>query len=327
MNAGVIIVTYNRIELLKECLECVRNQTLPFSNICVVDNHSTDGTEAYLRELSAAASRARAENGSAAPSLNIYRLSANRGGAGGFAYGLRKMVSANCDWLLLIDDDAMLRPDYLEKLAAAVETRGQNHAQYPACSGTVMTGGAIDRHHRRRITNPCLMTSAAVAEEEYQKEQFEYDIGTFCGLMLRTRLVREIGFPKSEYFIWFDDTEYCLRFRKKSPILNVNRAILDHKTKMPADSPALSWKNYYGFRNAIDIGRTYSTRPAVFMAYIRINHLAHIVIDTLGILLGNKRSFRRYRRQIYLDVLRGCGHAPDGADPRYLPGSGPDFTV
>ena len=43
MKFGVIIVTYNRLALLKECVSCVLSQTEPFSNICIVDNHSSDG--------------------------------------------------------------------------------------------------------------------------------------------------------------------------------------------------------------------------------------------------------------------------------------------
>lgn len=345
MNAGVIIVTYNRKELLKECLDCVMNQTLPFSCVCIVDNHSIDGTEEYLKQFRDAFPRTTdgqtgatgSERTPDSPIFKIFRLSSNRGGAGGFSYGLKKMAESSCDWLLLIDDDAMLRPDYLEKLAKALEMSGSSEKrgklsssptqkQYLACSGSVMTGEGLDLLHRRRITSSCLMTSAPVPAAEYEKETFEYDIGTFCGLMLQTRLVRQIGFPKSEYFIWFDDTEYCLRFRGQSPILNVNQAVLDHKTQTGPETPPISWKNFYGFRNAIDIGRTYSSHPAVFMTYIWMNHLAHIAIDTAGILLGSHRDARRYRRQIYIDVLRGRRRPPRGKDPRYLPGSGPKLT-
>lgn len=50
MKATVVIVTYNRLELLKECLQCVENQTVKFDNIVVVDNKCTDGTSEYLKE-------------------------------------------------------------------------------------------------------------------------------------------------------------------------------------------------------------------------------------------------------------------------------------
>jgi glycosyltransferase involved in cell wall biosynthesis len=41
---AVLIVTYNRISLLHECVDAVMGQTHPASALYVVDNHSTDGT-------------------------------------------------------------------------------------------------------------------------------------------------------------------------------------------------------------------------------------------------------------------------------------------
>lgn len=45
-----VIVTYNRKELLRECLKAVLGQTRPPDHILVVDNASTDGTLEMLRE-------------------------------------------------------------------------------------------------------------------------------------------------------------------------------------------------------------------------------------------------------------------------------------
>ena len=162
-----------------------------------------------------------------------------------------------------------------------------------------------------------------VPEASYGSPSFEYDISTFCGLLVKTSLVREIGLPKTEYFIWFDDTEYCMRFHSRSRILNVNTAVLNHRTAPPADAPAVSWKNYYGLRNAIDIGRTYSRHPFLYMAYIILNHLAHIMLDSLLALLGNQPAMRRYRAGIYKAVLKGLRQKPNGICNDYLPGSGP----
>ena len=50
MNYSVIVVTFNRLDLLKICLEQISRQTLPFAHTVVVDNCSTDGTAAFLEE-------------------------------------------------------------------------------------------------------------------------------------------------------------------------------------------------------------------------------------------------------------------------------------
>ncbi len=69
MNNAVVIVTYNRVELLKECLACVCGQNHSFSRVIVVDNHSTDGTAEFL---------------AAREDLDVIREPENLGGAGGF---------------------------------------------------------------------------------------------------------------------------------------------------------------------------------------------------------------------------------------------------
>lgn len=204
MKFAVTIVTYNRLELLKECIQQVLSQTVPFSYICIVDNHSTDGTSEYLDQLAAGTETVFPNAGK--PEFHILHLPENIGGAGGFAKGLEDLGKTDCDWILIIDDDAMIAADYIEQLQKAILK-----TNYLAYSGTVTTAGAIDTTHRRFIQCPRLMFYKPVPEEEYAKASFEYDISTFCGLLVNADMVRKIGLPKTEYFIWFDDTEYCLR--------------------------------------------------------------------------------------------------------------------
>ena len=88
----VVIVTYNRIKLLKECLERVENQTSCVESIVIVNNNSQDGTTEYLATL--------VEN----RKYHIVNLHENMGGAGGFYYGVKEALSCSGEWILLIDD-------------------------------------------------------------------------------------------------------------------------------------------------------------------------------------------------------------------------------
>lgn len=106
---AVVIVTYNRVQLLRECVAHARAQTIPPDSMIVVDNASTDGTEAYLEELAQ-------ESG-----IEVIGLPRNVGGAGGFAKGMERALKKDVDCVLLIDDDAMIAEDYMEKILAARE--------------------------------------------------------------------------------------------------------------------------------------------------------------------------------------------------------------
>ena len=96
MNNAVVIVTYNRLELLKECLACVCRQTIPFSRVIVVDNHSTDGTRDYLERREDTyilqVSDQEKETAKTKEDKKIWVLeeAENLGGAGGFYDGLRR---------------------------------------------------------------------------------------------------------------------------------------------------------------------------------------------------------------------------------------------
>ena len=48
MKVSAVVVTFNRKELLIECLEALRRQTRPLDALYIIDNASTDGTEELL---------------------------------------------------------------------------------------------------------------------------------------------------------------------------------------------------------------------------------------------------------------------------------------
>ena len=100
---GIVIVTYNRLSLLKECVEHAINQTIPATKIIIIDNSSTDGTKEYLKIF---------KNDKR---FVISNETENLGGAGGFAKGIRLANQEDLEWIMLIDDDAILDYDCMEK--------------------------------------------------------------------------------------------------------------------------------------------------------------------------------------------------------------------
>lgn len=242
---AIVIVTYNREQLLRECIRQAADQTVRAASIIIVNNASTDGTQIYLETLE------RQDR-----IYDIINLPQNIGGAGGFARGIERAAEKDVEYILIIDDDAMLAPDYMELLLRA----RQSHPQYKAFAGTVKVNGRIDTFHRRTVSKVGLLFKNC-GEEAYQKPHFECEIASFCGMLLDTELVRTIGLPHSEYFIWHDDAEYSLRIRRYTKFLVVPGAVLHHKTKPPAMvyPRRYDWKDYYSIRNRILMLREHGT--------------------------------------------------------------------
>lgn len=298
MKYGVVVVTYNRCNLLKECMNAILTQSRSFDEIIIVDNCSTDGTLTYLDTLRMI------------DKIHVFRLKSNKGGSFGFATGLKFAMNYEIDWCLLIDDDAIIQDDFNKTIADYIE-KDKNRQKAYSC--TVLTNDSIYTRHRTRHVSKKLMLLKNVPLEEYSKESFDCESATFCGLVVDMNLAQKIGFPKADYFIWEDDAEYCERLRKYTSIRNVNKAILNHKTG--GDFDAFSWKAFYGARNLVDIAKTHYGIGNTILCVLRVS-----LRGLKYIIKGGNDSYNRWG--ILLMYIRAitCGlRGHLGIDYRYYP--------
>lgn len=302
IQLGVVIVTYNRKELLKECIEACFQQTVKFSKIIVVNNNSTDGTKEYLDSL---------KN----KNLIVIHSKENLGGAGGFHLAIKEASSLDLDYLLIIDDDAIIDKKYNEYIIPYMN----NDEGVLAFSGVVKTDGNIQFEHRRHMNNhfKCVNSS----EEEYKKEYFDYELATFCGLYVSTKIIKKIGLPKKEFFIWFDDTEYSIRILEHTKIRNINKAELNHKTKIAINS-GYNWKSYYSIRNQIIILKQYFSKFDLFR--FKMNIYIHILYSNLRKILC-KSSYYGTVSKMYSDALKDGLNETLGKNEKYIPSNNDIF--
>ena len=123
----VVVVTYNRLPLLKECLESLLGQRENLSGIFVIDNHSTDGTTEYLAKIDDSLVKATT-------------LSDNIGGAAGFEYGVNlATVEGNGDYIWIMDDDTI--PNIGASSALIKKARLLNNEFGFLCSNVRWTDG------------------------------------------------------------------------------------------------------------------------------------------------------------------------------------------
>lgn len=302
LRFSIVIVTYNRLNLLKECLSQVEKQVKKFDEIIVVNNCSTDRTKDFLDEYNNMYHR-----------IRVFHTKKNLGGAAGFRLGAEKVLKTS-DYVLFIDDDVMLDKYFLNNICASMED------DIYAYSGTVYTNGKIDQSHRRRIKDAIFLSKEDVALSEYKKYSFEYNLSTFCGLLVSTKIIAQIGLPLGEYFIWYDDTEFSLRLNKYTKIKNINNALLNHKTQVDSEN-RLTWKSYYGYRNSIDMGRRHSKIPLLYVIYRYLYHIYRMLYFTVKS-LSNTQLKEYYQNCMILhrDVIVDSSKHTLGKNKKYYPG-------
>jgi rhamnopyranosyl-N-acetylglucosaminyl-diphospho-decaprenol beta-1,3/1,4-galactofuranosyltransferase len=238
-----VVVTFNRKELLTECLRALEAQLRPVNAIVIVDNASTDGTRDLLSQKF--------------PDLEVLALPRNRGGAGGFYEGMKWAFEQGYDWIWLMDDDGRPAENCLHELLSHQGPNAEGKAQVL----TPMQRDRSGRSYGAGVWDKFYVDVSAKVNEGQKAVTGNY-LFAFVGPLISREVVKRIGLPRHEFFIWFDDYEYGLRIHRAIPnsVTVVPSAVFHHdiggktrevrmfgKKALRNDSPA--WKTYYGSRN------------------------------------------------------------------------------
>ena len=190
MRVNVVLVTYNRLELLKLALQKLQELTFSVNSIVVVNNASTDGTTEYLNNLS---------NDKL---FEIINLEENLGGAGGFYYGIKKAYEIGCDYVWIMDDDTIVTEESLAKLIDSLSVLKEKRIGF-------LTSNVLFKDD-----SPCMMNIPGTVDrwnEFIDKGIIEVAYTSFVAMLIPSSVIKEVGLPIKEYFIWGDDGEYSTR--------------------------------------------------------------------------------------------------------------------
>lgn len=219
-NVAALVVTYNRKALLVECLASLMNQEHPPTSVVVIDNASTDGTDTLFSDEG---------EYSEVPTLRYYRMKENLGGAGGFKEGIRRCMEAGCDWIWLMDDDCITKPDTLSELLASVPI-AEKYGGEPSFLASSVLGPAGEPMNVPIVdVRP---TKNGYADWYFALEDglVEIESATFVSLLINARAVGKLGLPIANFFIWGDDTEYTTRLTHNyGPAYLVGKSAVLHK--------------------------------------------------------------------------------------------------
>ncbi len=240
MKVIAVIVTYNRLQLLKKCLTAVSGQSTIPDEIIVVNNGSTDNTQEWL-------------SGQPVTTYN----QENMGGAGGFSFGIKEAYAHNADWIWVMDDDTIPARTALEKLLDRLAALGprQNEVGF-LCSNVRWTDDSTHEMNRTYLlTDKTKLAMLPLADNvDLPFVQF----GTFVSMLISARAVEKVGLPIKEYFIWNDDVEYSKRMiRSGFAGLAVEDSVALHETPINhissvfKDTHAHLWKYRHGMRNEL----------------------------------------------------------------------------
>jgi len=239
-SVAVVIVTFNRADLLTGMLDGLAAQTRRPDAVFVIDNASTDHTREVLE------ARAKLRD----IPLELTHSSDNLGGAGGFSLGVRQAYAAGHDRIWLVDDDVVPAPDCLEVLMALDEDCLA--AVREDMSGALVEKAAVDFDLRSPLT---IRPKRASVDDRYADRasmppRVELQNVSFEGFLFRRRVVDRIGLPDASYFIFYDDVDYAVRARRAGfRIWGIRDAVLVRQLDFDQQHALDTWKGFYMYRN------------------------------------------------------------------------------
>ena len=248
-NVCALVITFNRLPQLQECIAVIRSQTRPPDEIVVINNGSTDKTLEWLKKQ-----------------LDITVLNQeNSGVAGGVYSGLKYSSERGYSWTWINDDDALAAPNALEQLLLATSYR---------LTGRVFNSLSIDKHDSSRICFHYIRYSNA---DVRQKKRYDYvrDLLTemespivegeaqfYCSTLVHHDIVRDVGLPLPDLFVRGDEAEYLQRIIASgfTTYTVVNSRVFHEQQKREFArilgkgfyyEPMAKLKRYYTARNAV----------------------------------------------------------------------------
>lgn len=217
----MVVVNFDGLAHLEHCLDGVFAQTRSPDEVILVDNASSDGSEA------AALARH--------PALRLLRMGRNAGPSPARNAGL---AAARNDWVLLLDNDAVLLPDTLERLAQAAVLRPEAAVLEPRSvfagePGRVhYDGGAL--HYVGLFS---LRNFYQPLEQAQGRGSVEVDGVVSVALLVRRETLLAAGGFDPSFFILFEDLDLSLRLRLAGhTLLCVEEAIVLHRGGTPGIS-------------------------------------------------------------------------------------------
>lgn len=200
---SIIVLTYNTRDLLAQCLGCIYEQAISRGwQLVVVDNGSDDGTIAVVAEQY--------------PAVEYLRAERNLGYAGGNNLGLRRSTGQA---VLLLNSDVLASPDVLERLAHALLAR----PDVGAISAGLRTAQDLPQAYAygaeprpsyllSRGLRTFLRLGAPHRWDVTEPISVEWVSGA-C-LCVRREVLEQVGLLDERFFLYFEDTDWCLRMRK-----------------------------------------------------------------------------------------------------------------
>jgi GT2 family glycosyltransferase len=215
---AIILVNWNNYDDSVQCLESIKKCTYQNREITVVDNGS-DGNDAQLL----------AEK--FGDEIRIIENERNLGFAKGCNVGIRDALARDADYVVLLNNDTIVAPDFLDGLVGVLQGDGEVGIaggkilchEYPDLIWSA--GGTINY----RTGSTPMRGSGEVDDGKYGKTT-EVDWVCSCFMIVSRDVLEDVGLFDERFFFGWEDADLCVRAAQKGHrVVYIPGSVVWHK--------------------------------------------------------------------------------------------------
>lgn len=259
---SVIIVTYNGKNLLQECFSHLGKSSYKNAEVIVVDNASTDDTLTFLKDRKLFGKK-----------VIVVRNKKNEGFAAGNNRGVEK---AKGDFLLLLNNDALVTPDTVEILAETLE----NNSSVAVVQPKIIFSETKKLQSGSAFLTPLGFLQYVGYGNDPKKAMFNHEEKIFSGngacLLIKKDIIDKIGLFDEDFFAYYEETDFCHRvWLSKHEVLYQPKAIIYHKGAQTSGRIGQEIVFFHSFKNRVQSSiKNFQSKtllfilPSLFLIYV-----------------------------------------------------------
>ena len=236
----IVVLNYKNLADTVACLASLRKITYNRYRIVVVDNDSRDGSYESLKEQET--------------DCCIIQSGENRGYAAGNNIGIRYALEQGAEYVCILNNDVEAEPDFLTKLIRYMESAPEvgmtGPVVYEFAERDRIQSAGFSICVGRGSTEPLLQgkTKSAIGREKTVK--FCDGLSGTC-LLVKREVLEKAGLIPENYFLFFEEMEWCLHIRKNGyKLATVLTAAVYHKGSATLKKTG-TLSRYYMARNQV----------------------------------------------------------------------------
>ncbi|PKY11566.1 glycosyl transferase family 1 [Acidithiobacillus marinus] len=251
-HTHIILINWNSFDKTRRCLGSLEELAQAPDHVWVIDNGSTDnsasGLENYLKKSPLSAT--------------LVRSGQNFGFGGGCNIGIQRAMEAGADSFWLLNNDAIADTHALQSMQEALHSDPRIGAV-----GSVI----YDLHKPESVEvwggGQVLLWAGLATHFHHPVAAARLDYITGASLLLRRQALQDVGlFDEDQFFMYWEDTDLCLRLRRRGWKLTVaalSRIWHEHSSSLGRAHPL---KDYYVTRSTGAFLQRYTRYPRVAWA-------------------------------------------------------------